>query len=147
MDIYCRKTLDTGDTCQTIQQIVNAIVNSDCKLVWFHPALVDWVERFLATAQSYQNSARENYSLTIWSTWGHKKEERKILRAGTSRVLTPRLGLKVSGIWHEMIHDLDDQKKEGALLHVNMAGPQCQEIYIEFRFEKYGKRFIKEQVA
>ncbi len=63
-----------------------------------HPALVDWVERFLSTAQSYLNSARENYSSTIWSTWGHKKEERKILRASTSMVLTPRLGLEVSGI-------------------------------------------------
>ncbi len=67
-----------------------------------HTALVDWVERFLATAQSYLNSARENYSLTIWSTWswGHKKEERKILRASTSMVLklTSRLGLEVSGI-------------------------------------------------
>ena len=41
-------------------------------------------------------------------SWGHKKEERKILRASTSRVLTPRLGLEVSGIWHEMIYDLDD---------------------------------------
>jgi hypothetical protein len=41
-----------------------------------HPALVDWVERFLATAQSYLNSARENYSFSIWNTWGHKKEER-----------------------------------------------------------------------
>ncbi len=37
-----------------------------------------------------------------------KNEERKILRASTSRVLTPRLGLEVSGIWHEMIYDLDD---------------------------------------
>jgi hypothetical protein len=68
-----------------------------------HPALVDWVERFFATAQSYLNSARENYSFLYGAPGDIKKEERKILRASTSRV-----GLEVSGIWPEMIYDLDD---------------------------------------
>ena len=74
MDIYCRKTLNTGDTCQTIQQIVNAIVNSDCKLVWFHIRLLltyivtdELIAAFFIPLRLHTST--EQYSNTVHGGW------------------------------------------------------------------------------
>jgi hypothetical protein len=45
------------------------------------------------------------------------------------QVLDPKNGW----LWHEMGYNgLNDKYLEGALHHVNMAGPQCQEFNTDF---------------
>ena len=65
-------------------------------------------------------------SIFCWDTWIN-------ITSGYKWGFIPKTWTQNEWLWHEMGYNgLNDKYLEGALHHVNMAGPQCQEFNTDF---------------